>query len=257
MVAGEGMILSGKAAEGKHVHRENAFQLHYFPEIPLHPTENRRVVSSDAAHQPGQRFVRDGGRSSAPLSGSRLEAPDGSQPHGPSEKTLEDIETEAYIRGFNKGERAGIDAAAEKIESLHAMLAGAIEQLDRVQKQIRQDSEKEVVELALAVSERIVRQELATKRETIVDVVREALKKVDHQQAVVIRLNPADMPFIDASRLQVSDPAGQANSIRVRLEADETIGSGGCFIETESGDVDARIETQLDIIKAAFREKLG
>jgi flagellar biosynthesis/type III secretory pathway protein FliH len=62
---------------------------------------------------------------------------------------------------------------------------------------------------------------------------------------------------LDASRLPLSDPAGQANNIRIRLEADETISSGGCIIETESGDVDARIETQLDIIKAAFREKLG
>lgn len=257
MAAGEGMNLSGKAAEGKHVRQENAFQLHYFPEIPLHPAENRRVVSPGAAHQLGTRFVRDGGSATTPVSGSSFETRGDPQANGPSEKTLEDIETEAYIRGFNKGEKAGFDAAGEKIEALQAMLAGAIEQLERTQKKIRQDSEKEVVELALAVSERIVRQELVTNREAIVDVVREALKKVGHQQTVVIRLNPADIQFLDPSRLPFSDPAGQTNSIRIQLEADETISSGGCLIETESGDVDARIETQLDIIKAAFREKLG
>ena len=256
-MAEEGKNLSGKAAEGKQACRENAFQLHYFPEIPLHPNENRQVVSASPVRDLGPRFVRDGACKTAQMPGRRPGTSDGHQTHTSSAKTIEDIETEAYIRGFNKGEKAGFEAAGDKIASFQAMLTDAIEELARIQKQIRHDTEKEVVELALAVAERIVRQELMSNRASIVNVVQEALQKVEHQQAVVLKMNPADMQFLDPSRLPFTDTAGQSNNIRIRIEADETITRGGCFIETESGDVDARIETQIDIIKAAFLEKLG
>ena len=256
-MAGEGKNLSGKAAEGKKVCRENAFQLHYFPEIPLHPNENRRVVSASPARDLWPRCVRDGACKTAQIPGRRPGTSDGHQAHSSSDKSIEDLETEAYIRGFNKGEKAGFEAAGDKIASFQTMLTGAIEELTRIQKQIRHDTEKEVVELALAVAERIVRQELKSNRASIVNVVQEALQKVEHQQAVVLKMNPADMQFLDPSQLPFTDTAGQSTNIRIRIEADETITRGGCFIETESGDVDARIETQIDIIKAAFLEKLG
>ncbi len=257
MAAGEGKNLSGKTVDGKHAGRENTFQLHYFPEIPLHPTDHRRVIPSAAMKPFGSRFVRDSGSAAAAVSDGGIVARVGSRPHGHGEKSLEDIETEAYIRGFNKGEKAGFEAAGDKIASVQAMLTGAMEELGRLQQRVRHDIEKEVVELALAVAERIVRQELGANRGAIADVVREALKKVEHQQEVVVRVNPADKQFLDPSRLPATDPAGQASPIRFRIEGDDAISRGGCFIETESGDIDARIETQLDIIRAAFTEKLA
>ena len=256
-MAGEGKNLSGKPVERKQGGRENAFQLHYFPEIPLDPSSSNRRASAGAVHHLRPRFVRDGSCTSDSVAANNLGVTDGPQEHTTSGRTIEDIETEAYIRGFNKGEKAGFDAAGERIDSLQAMLTGAIEELGRIQKQIQQDGEKEIVDLALVVAERVVRQELHANREAISAVVREALKKVEHQQAIVIRMNPADIQFLDQSQLPFADNGDQSNRNRFRIEADESISRGGCFIETESGDVDARIETQIEIIKAAFREKIG
>ena len=249
--------LSGKPAERKQVERENAFQLHYFPEIPLDQADNNRSVSSGAVHHLRPSFVRDSGCSPDSAAANNLGVTNESQAHIPTGKTIEDIETEAYIRGFNKGERAGFDAAGERIDSLQAMLKGAIEELGRIQNQIQLEGEKEIVDLALSVAERVIRQELHANREAISAVVREALKKVEHQQSIVIKMNPADIQFLDKSQLPFADGGDQSVSNRIRIEADESISRGGCFIETESGDVDARIETQIEIIKAAFREKIG
>ena len=256
-MAGEGKNLSGKPAERKRVDRENTFQLHYFPEIPLDQVDSNRSVSSGAVHHLSSRFVRDSGCSPGSTTANNLGVANETQANIPSGKTIEDIETEAYIRGFNKGERAGFDAAGERIDSLQAMLTGAIEELGRIQQQIQLEGEKEIVDLALVVAERIVRQELHANREAISAVVQEALKKVEHQQSIVIKMNPADIQFLDQSQSPFADNGDQSVSNRIRVEADESISRGGCFIETESGDVDARIETQIEIIKAAFREKIG
>jgi len=42
----------------------------------------------------------------------------------------------------------------------------------------------------------------------------------------------------------------------VHFEADAAITTGGCVVETNFGTVDARIESQLDQIDAAFADEL-
>ena len=39
---------------------------------------------------------------------------------------------------------------------------------------------------------------------------------------------------------------------RIKFEPDERIDKGGCFVETEIGNVDARISTQLNELKRQF-----
>ncbi|MEN8808979.1 MAG: hypothetical protein ABF291_15990, partial [Desulfobacterales bacterium] len=43
------------------MNHENAFQLHYFPEIPLDRTDSGRTIRKDYTHLHGHGFVRDGG----------------------------------------------------------------------------------------------------------------------------------------------------------------------------------------------------
>ncbi len=42
----------------------------------------------------------------------------------------------------------------------------------------------------------------------------------------------------------------------VIFEGDESITNGGCFIETNFGDIDARIEKQLHAVEEAFKSEL-
>jgi flagellar biosynthesis/type III secretory pathway protein FliH len=42
---------------------------------------------------------------------------------------------------------------------------------------------------------------------------------------------------------------------QIKLAADDAIGRGGCVIETDFGDIDARIDQQLKVIGAAIRKE--
>jgi flagellar biosynthesis/type III secretory pathway protein FliH len=230
------------------VSQENAFQLHYFPEIPLERTDSCRTIRKDITQLHG--FVRDGGG----VAWSNLSKGD-TLPSALSRKSLDEIETQAYIRGFNKGEKAGLESAADKIEALRRMLDEAVEALRHARNRIQCDTEKEVVELVLAVAGRIVGHEVQTNREAIVAVVQEALQKVENQDTVVIKMNPADIDFLDRLRLPFSSLSRNPDGLRI--EADESVGIGGCLIETDGGDIDARLESRLRIVGEAFRKNLG
>jgi flagellar biosynthesis/type III secretory pathway protein FliH len=69
-----------------------------------------------------------------------------------------------------------------------------------------------------------------------------------------LRINPDDLSFVEEWRPELFEKFKTLKSIVVN--PDSTIQRGGCLLETPCGDIDARIETQLEIIgeslKSAF-----
>ena len=64
-------------------------------------------------------------------------------------------------------------------------------------------------------------------------------------------MSPSDLQFIKETRSQLSSMI--ENIDHVTFEAAENIQSGGCIIETDLGEIDARIEKQLQAVEESFR----
>ena len=111
-----------------------------------------------------------------------------------------------------------------------------------------------VVELALAIAQKVIYREISIAQETVVHVAKEALVKVDDPGRIIIKMNPSDLQFINETKYPLSKLTVDVNHIA--LEAEESIQSGGCIIETELGEIDARIEKQLQAIEESFRSAM-
>ena len=62
------------------------------------------------------------------------------------------------------------------------------------------------------------------------------------------------MRKVDLEFLQAHDfSKGFTHIKNISFEPDDTILSGGCVIETDFGDIDARIENQMAIVEKALR----
>ena len=168
------------------------------------------------------------------------------------------IEEQAYLKGFEKGEKEGLESARSRIESLLSSLKESLSGLHKVKKQILLDSEREAVELALAIARKIVCQEVATDRNVVLNVVKESLRKVVGHKKIKIRLCPDDLQFMNDAKSQI--PGLTEDFEKIIFEADKSIMNGGCIIDTRFGDIDARIERQLQAVEEAFNaeiKKLG
>jgi len=72
------------------------------------------------------------------------------------------------------------------------------------------------------------------------------MKKILGANNVIIKLNEKDLNNLNSeSRSLLND----ATYSKIKFEADDTIETGGCLIETDIGNVDARIGTQLKELK--------
>ena len=168
------------------------------------------------------------------------------------------LKEQAYFKGFEKGEKEGLESARSRIESLLSSLKESLSGLQKVKKQILLDSEREAVELALAIARKIVCQEVATDRNVVLNVVKESLRKVVGHKKIKIRLCPDDLQFMNDAKSQI--PGLNEDFEKIIFEADKSIMNGGCIIDTSFGDIDGRIESQLQAVEEVFNaeiKKLG
>jgi type III secretion protein L len=110
-------------------------------------------------------------------------------------------------------------------------------------------AERDLLRLAVKLAEKIIGREIERDDAALADLVSAALRHARQQEALTVRVNPADLPRVRAHRERL-DPSGRARFID--LVADPRVGHGGCVIEGESGTVDARLDTQLRVLERAL-----
>ncbi len=166
-----------------------------------------------------------------------------------------EMEEEAYKKGFREGEMAARESSKKSLAPVIITLEEALRELARVKNEIRACAEKEAVELALAVAKKIVCQEISANNQIVLNVVKEALKKVESKEEIVIKINPVDLKVIERFRADTPELFQEIGD--VVFKGDSSLTNGGCVIETNLGEVDARIEKQLMAVEEAFRSELS
>ncbi|UCD77012.1 MAG: hypothetical protein JSW26_16460 [Desulfobacterales bacterium] len=257
MGAEEKKLLPSTDAGASRNHRAG-FRLHYFPDIPLEDPDNIRTCAS--LKDKFQRVRYDNHNTD----GADLCRDDENHETRPekSAKSGGRFDVDTYQKGFNDGlekgaadgEKAGFERASKKLEPLLDSLRSALLQLKTIRAETYHHIEKEVVELALAIARKVVCREIETGREVVLGVAREALARIEDPGEIKIKMNPADLQFVNETKHQLSGLIGSMDN--VSFEAEENIQSGGCIIETNFGEIDARIENQIQAVEESFRNAI-
>lgn len=160
------------------------------------------------------------------------------------------MEKTAYESGFRQGEKAGLEIAEKKLEAVMKRCAETILEIGKLKPALYLQAERDVVKLALEIAKKVVHREVQVDGEIIQTLVRVALSHVGSKAPVTIHLHPADHSFMLEQRA-AAIPSGQSEQNLILL-ADKSIERGGCLIETECGDIDARIEEEFREVERAF-----
>jgi len=217
----------------------------------------RKVIKAGEVVDTGKSVPLSGSVKKIPVSGS---AP-GKGAHGagadkaqaPAEPTtsftqnqIKKISDEAYARGYAEGQKSQHKEVAAALESLVV----ATKSIPSIKKNILEKGEEQMVKLAFAIAEKIVQQEVATRKDIIFAVLKNAIKNIAETDGMKIRLNTQDFRYM----MEVKKDFLQSfDGIRnVVFEEDSSIKRGGAVVETMFGEVDARLESQLKEIKVAM-----
>lgn len=158
----------------------------------------------------------------------------------------EEIGRNSYQRGYEEGSQK----ERKKLAGIMAILNKIVKDLKVKEEAMFNGMKGKMVEIAIATAKKIIKKEIEEDSETIVRVVREALKRIGQAEKITIKVNPQDW-----MKLKEVQPELLSSSLRegsVYIEKDEAIARGGALVETDKGIIDARIERQLDEIDKAL-----
>ena len=152
--------------------------------------------------------------------------------------------------GYQEGVRAGAEAAQQQLGQLMMQVRDVYVQAIKQRQWLMASVEPELARLSIKVAEKILGQEVQTQPEAIVGIVRAALAGIGDREEVSIRVNPADF---EAAQGQKSNFERMVEGLKkFEIVADQAIDQGGCSIETNLGNIDARLNTQLITLQVAM-----
>lgn len=159
---------------------------------------------------------------------------------------------QGYQAGLQQGQNAGKQEWQVEIERTVAQTNRLAEELQKEAERVFLEAEQEIIAIALATAQKILLREIDDNPMTVLPIVRSALEKVRDQEKIVIRVHPDDYELLLQAKRDLQMIIGREQALN--LVADQTIGRGGCMIDTMYGTVDAKIDTQFETIKKMLQE---
>lgn len=146
-------------------------------------------------------------------------------------------------------DRARAEVRAELQEEANAQVADLREELAKtlaevsgLRNEITSQAENELVELALEIAKKVVGREVTFDREIAFTLVKVSLSRLQTHAAARVHLHPEDFAFVQSHRERLNFHGA------LEIIEDRSVSLGGCLVRTETGDIDARLESQFEEI---------
>lgn len=170
---------------------------------------------------------------------------------GQHQARLAALERDAFAKGYEQGERAGAEAGATRAEAMLRRLSETIQELAEVRRAMVHQTERQMVQLALAIARRVVRREVALDSDLTLTMARVALDRLGDSTSLTVRLNPDD--FEATCRRREALLAGS----HVTVTPDASVSRGGCLVQSDFGYVDASVDAQFQELARALLVEEG
>jgi flagellar assembly protein FliH len=160
---------------------------------------------------------------------------------------VERIENQAYEKGYRDGHEQGFNGGKDEvqrlIDRLHVIMTKAINKRN----EIIEESETQIINLVLLIAKKVIKVISENQKNVVINNVIQALRKLKSRGDVVIRVNLSDL---DLTTEHIKDFMSMVENVKsITVLEDSSVDKGGCIIETDFGQIDARISSQLHEIE--------
>ncbi|PIW16422.1 hypothetical protein COW36_11670, partial [bacterium (Candidatus Blackallbacteria) CG17_big_fil_post_rev_8_21_14_2_50_48_46] len=169
-----------------------------------------------------------------------------------AEQSHQEIVEAATQDGFNVGYQEGREEAIKENAQLLMETTNALNKLHAAFPVAVKQNEDKLIKLALEISREVIQDELAMKPEIVLKSVERAIGKVSDLEKVIIKVNPLDLDLVLPKQEFFKKLLPDVQDFIIT--GHYSIERGGCLIETNSGSIDAQVNTQLAVVEEVFQQ---
>ena len=153
------------------------------------------------------------------------------------------IEEQGRDNGRKEGLKEGYEEGFAEIRrlsrQLHYMISGVLERREEIIRSLESD----LIDLTLLIARKVVKVLSENQKDIVIYNTLEALKKLRGRGTVILRVNPEDM---DVSLNNKENFIREIEKLEdLYLVEDHIVQRGGCIVESDFGEIDAQISSQL------------
>ncbi|GIL17631.1 MAG: hypothetical protein BroJett040_13820 [Oligoflexia bacterium] len=161
---------------------------------------------------------------------------------------------EAYTLGLEEGKKEAFNSAMSDIDARLNELSDLLRSIREAKKELFAHNEAHIVKLAFHMAERMAHHQIEISPEIIVDVMKNAIEKAQIEEDVTVHVPVNALSFLESLQ---SDTGREFEFMKqIKLVGLEDASAGGCLIETNYGEIDARSEERVKKLWAEISESL-
>lgn len=158
---------------------------------------------------------------------------------------------EARKQGFKNGHDAGYNKGLEEARRVLTRFDNAIKDAVMQRTQLLEEAKQKILDLVVKISRKVTFDAVEIDREATVEMIARIIDQLVDRSKLKIKVNPAHLPIVEQNINRFL--SNNAAIKELTFEADPRVRYGGCFIETPGGDIDARLESQFDVINEVMQ----
>lgn len=148
-------------------------------------------------------------------------------------------EENAYARGYEAGLLDAQDAAAREIASMREDLRRSLADLSQVRSDLLRRTEREVVNMALAIARKVLDREARIEPAVILALAKAAADRLSGEGRVEVEVSQADFAAL-----------GDSSSPSLEIVPAAHLRPGQCLVTSATGFIDVSLQAQIDEIAA-------
>lgn len=163
-----------------------------------------------------------------------------------------DVAQQAAEAAYADGVEAGRAAALADLVGDGEVFVKALDEVKRFRAGLMERYQSELLALALGIARKVVQRELADHPEHWLGMIREAVRHALDREKIRIRVGPVLHRFL-VEHLATLRPMLE-DVKELELVEDGTLSENGCILESQFGDLDLGIDSQIGAIRAALSQ---
>ncbi len=116
---------------------------------------------------------------------------------------FEELEQQAYQKGFEAGQKAGFAMGEAKAKVLIERIENLLNELIEFKRRLLTELQPQVIELAIAIAEKVILKELEEHPEQVVEIAKEGLMRLERQGKLTIKINPKLKEIFEKHRAEL------------------------------------------------------
>lgn len=161
---------------------------------------------------------------------------------------------EAYRLGLEEGRKEAFEQVSADIAERMAGLDTLLLTIKELKKEMSGFNEAHLLKLMFQMASRLAKTELNNNNDAMVGILRDAVGLAQDEEEITVHVSQAQFDFLE----ELKQETGREFEFikKIKFEPNAEVADGGCIVETNYGEVDARIEQRVEQLWSVLSENM-